>query len=708
MAPTDETASPAVGSGAVPTGSALIGRRVLIVSMYYAPEVSGSAPYTTDLAEHLLARGAGVEVVTTHPHYPQWRRAGESVNRWQREERDGVTVWRVPGYIPAVPSASRRLAYESSYVAAASGLIASRRPDVIVGCSPGVFAAALAGTVARASDIPLVHWVQDVVSSAATQSGIGMGTRAARVLSRLEGVALRQSSAVAVPSQSFVPAVERLTCGRVPIRVVRNWSRVPDLSTLDGTSRRRLLGWENRTVVLHTGNLGQKQGIDELLPALTALNDRHPNLLFVFTGDGNQRAGLQAAARKLRNIQLMDPVDSDVYLELLRAADVLLVHERSTVVDMSLPSKLTSYFASGRPVVAVTRSDSATALEIATSGAGVTVPHGSPDRLAEAIVSLAGTDLGRATAGRGLDFHRAVLSPSAALTGLEQLITAVSVGARGRRWPTGPKRTIIDLRDPRTTAKIPTQPDRRTHAPNPRVTVGVPAFNESERIEETVRSILDALAAHYRPEEWEVLAVDDGSTDSTAELLHRLSEETPGVRYVTHARNLGLGGSLTTLFQESRGATVVAIDADLSYDVTHIHRLVAARELTRAAVAVASPYSAGGRTIAVPRDLEMRSRLANRYLTAMSRLPVRTYTGMVRAYDRTFIRTLPPLRAGASSNVEILAHAWRLGLPVVELPATLDWTGRQSRRDRTSVLSRDSVEESLRLLADGIRLRRGS
>ena len=677
--------------------------------MYYAPEVSGSAPYTTDLAVHLRSRGAEVEVVTTHPHYPQWRRSGNTANRFHREEQDGVTVWRVPGYIPANPSAARRLAYESSYVAAASALIVSRRPDVVVGCSPGLFAAAMAGTVARTRDIPLVQWIQDVVSAAATQSGIGMGARATHALSRLEGVALRQASAVAVPSQSFVPAVERLTNKRVPVRVVRNWSRLPDLSQVDGSAQRRLRGWGSRTVVLHTGNMGQKQGLDELIPTLAQLNRQHPDLLFVFTGDGSQREHILEAARGLHNVEVMDPVNDAVYLELLRAADVLLVHERSTVVDMSLPSKLTSYFAAGRPVVAVTRFDSATAIEMATSGGGITVPHGSTEQLAGAIHALTQTELGRSTVQQALDFHRTSLSALAALTGLEDLVTAVAKGARGRRRPSGPKRTIIDLRDPdRAPPQIPAQRERRRQVPNPRVTVGVPAFNESERIETTLRTILDELTTHYRSNEWEIVAVDDGSTDDTPEVLQRLADEVSGLRVVTHGENHGLGASLTTMFQHARGATVVSIDADLSYDATHIQRLVTARELTGAAVAVASPYSAGGRTIAVPRDLEMRSRLANRYLTTMSRLPVRTYTGMVRAYDPAFVRNLPPLRSGASSNVEILAHAWRLGLRVVELPATLDWRGRETRRARTTVLSRDSAEESLRLLADGIRLRSGN
>ena len=97
--------------------------------------------------------------------------------------------------------------------------------------------------------------------------------------------------------------------------------------------------------------------------------------------------------------------------------------------------------------------------------------------------------------------------------------------------------------------------------------------------------------------------------------------------------NRGLGTTLSTLFREAKGDVVVTIDADLSYDATHISRLLRALVTSGAAVVVASPYMAGGRTLAVPHDLEVRSRTANGYLGVMSTLQVGTFTGMVRAYD---------------------------------------------------------------------------
>jgi hypothetical protein len=137
-----------------------------------------------------------------------------------------------------------------------------------------------------------------------------------------------------------------------------------------------------------------------------------------------------------------------------------------------------------------------------------------------------------------------------------------------------------------------------------------------------------------------------------------------------------------------------------------VRRLVEVWERTGAAVVVASPYASGGSTRAVPRSLEVRSRMANRYLAAMTGSRVATFTGIVRAYDGDFVRSLPPLRGGANANIAVLHEAWRQRLEVVEMPAELDWTGQAYRRSRHALISRGSIGESWSVIEQGARLRR--
>jgi glycosyltransferase involved in cell wall biosynthesis len=126
--------------------------------------------------------------------------------------------------------------------------------------------------------------------------------------------------------------------------------------------------------------MGAKQGLDSVLEAARRTPSAE-KFKFVFLGDGNQRVNLERLARPLSNVVLMDQADSDTFPSILAAADALLVNERPSVLDMSLPSKLTSYWTSGVPVVAATSDLGATGHEIRRSGAGLVVSPGDPDEL---------------------------------------------------------------------------------------------------------------------------------------------------------------------------------------------------------------------------------------------------------------------------------------------------------------------------------------
>jgi glycosyltransferase involved in cell wall biosynthesis len=104
-------------------------------------------------------------------------------------------------------------------------------------------------------------------------------------------------------------------------------------------------------------------------------------VVFVLMGEGSQRQALETMARGVERLRFLPLQHEDELANVLNAADVLLISERSTVIDMSLPSKLTSYFAAGRPVVAAVPPDGSTAREVLRSGGGLVVPIGDPDEL---------------------------------------------------------------------------------------------------------------------------------------------------------------------------------------------------------------------------------------------------------------------------------------------------------------------------------------
>ncbi|MGV9252246.1 glycosyltransferase [Streptomyces sp. NPDC003697] len=365
----------------------MTGRRLLLVSTNYAPEHTGIGPYATQLAEHWAARGADTHVLAGMPHYPSWRVDPAYAGFWRTtEQRGGVTVHRRRHTVPARQTALRRALFEASLLAhQLAAPPRMRRPDAVVAQMPSLAGAVAAARIARRHGVPFVPVVQDLMGAAAAQSGIRGGDRAAAVAARAERYALGRATLVGVIHDSFRPRVEAMGVEPARIRLVPNWSHVARPSRPRAETRARL-GWpRDRPVVLHSGNMGLKQGLEVLVDAARL----DPGTDFVLMGDGNQRAALRERGRGLPNLYFLPPADEASFPDVLAAADVLAVTQRASVLDMSVPSKLTSYFAAGRPVLASVAAEGGTADEVRRSGAGVLVPPEDPAAVLRAVRELA-------------------------------------------------------------------------------------------------------------------------------------------------------------------------------------------------------------------------------------------------------------------------------------------------------------------------------
>lgn len=197
------------------------------------------------------------------------------------------------------------------------------------------------------------------------------------------------------------------------------------------------------------------------------------------------------------------------------------------------------------------------------------------------------------------------------------------------------------------------------------LSVVVPFYNESATV--------DATIAALRRDDAELIFVDDGSTDGTAERLAEAARRNPNIHVVRHPVNRGLDAALRSGLKAAHGATIVVLDADLSYSPDHIDPLAAALRDTGAAIAIASPYDPAGSVANVPFVRLAISRIANAFLRRMVTPRLRTYTGMVRAYDRTLFERIDVEALRGEINCALLIEALGRGELVIELPATLSW-----------------------------------
>lgn len=364
--------------------------RILIVTQYFWPENFR----INDLAQGLKECGHRVTVLTGKPNYPGGRFfQGYGLFDHSREDYGGIQVLRVP-LLPRGQGALRLMLNFFSFAVLASLLAPLRcrddydvifvyEPSPVTVCLPALLLGKLRGT-------PVVFWVQDLWPESLSATG---AVKSRWVLKRVEQLVrfiYRRCDLILVQSRAFIPSVEALGgAGRVhyfpnSAEALYRPVRLPE-SAMEHT----LMPHGFR--VMFAGNVGVAQDFGTILAAAEILKS-HAGIQWVILGGGRMLPWVQEqiAARGLgETVHLLGqhPVESmPGYFSL---ADVMLVTlKKEPIFALTIPSKVQSYLACGKPVVAAM--DGEGARIVAESGAGLAVPAGDARGLAEAVLWLYG------------------------------------------------------------------------------------------------------------------------------------------------------------------------------------------------------------------------------------------------------------------------------------------------------------------------------
>lgn len=329
--------------------------KVILYGINYSPELTGIGKYSGEMGAWLAAQGHQVRVVTAFPYYPDWKLPSDAKGPfYSREQVDGVSVLRCPLYVPARPTAWRRVLHLVSFALSSfpALLWQSRfKPDVLVLVAPTLFCVPGAWLFSRLTGARSVLHVQDFEVDALF--GLGMGGQAGvlkRMALALERRLLGCFDRVSTISSGMVQRA--LAKGVLPerVRFFPNWSEV---SRFQGVSRSaellvRLGVDPAQKVLLYAGNMGEKQGLEVVLQAAERWTDR-TDLVFLLVGEGAGKARMvqMAADMELRNVVFAPLQAYEDLPVLLASADVHLVVQKRGVADAVLPSKLTNILAAG-------------------------------------------------------------------------------------------------------------------------------------------------------------------------------------------------------------------------------------------------------------------------------------------------------------------------------------------------------------------------
>lgn len=374
--------------------------RVLILSVNYWPEVTGIGALTTYRAEYLAGVGHDVEVCTTFPYYPDWKVPPEYKGKLGRKEiRNGVSIVRSYAYVPNPVTPLKRILFEASFILGVTlRAFMCKRPDVLLVVSPPLGLAATAILLSRLWSIPYVFDVEDLQPDSASDLGM-LPKWAVKLLYKVESAAYRHARLVTTLTPSMRQKIVDKGFGqdRVELFELRMDDSLIDLPPEEGDAFRQRYDLGEKFLATYSGNMGVKQGLDVILDA-AALSRDDDSLLFLCAGNGAdcERIKRRAAEMHLANVRFLPLLDEKDFRGLLAASNVCLVTQQHSVSEIAFPSKIVTYLAAGRPIVASVNPACEVARVMRESGAGTVVEAENPQALLEAIQGLRKDDLRKA------------------------------------------------------------------------------------------------------------------------------------------------------------------------------------------------------------------------------------------------------------------------------------------------------------------------
>lgn len=363
--------------------------RILVVTQYFWPENFR----INDLVKGLLDRGHAVTILTGLPNYPQggfhegygW--LGPSRERWH-----GAEIIRVP-LVPRGGGGGLRLALNYLSFALSATLLGPwrcrGRYDFIFVYEPSPVTVGIPATIlGRIRKTPVLFWVQDLWPESLSATGAISAPWILRGVERLVRWIYGGCARVLVQSEAFIEPVARLGVSKDRILYFPNsaeeiYQPLPAQMQWDGPAL------PDGFRVMFAGNIGTAQSFETILSAAEMLR-ADPGIHWIIVGSGRLFHWLETEIehRKLQNcVHLAGSFPLETMSAWFAQADVMLVSlRRAPTFSMTIPSKIQSYMACARPIIAAMDGEGARAVEAA--GAGIAVPAEDAPALVDAVVRL--------------------------------------------------------------------------------------------------------------------------------------------------------------------------------------------------------------------------------------------------------------------------------------------------------------------------------
>ena len=368
--------------------------KITIFSHYFTPEIGAPSARIYDLSQQWLKHGHTVDVVTCFPNHPTGKLyQGYKLQKYKYEIIDGINVHRHWTYITSNKGFLKKIIGHFSYFP--SSLLFSqwqiKRPDVIIGTSPTLFAATSASSVAFLKRVPFIMEVRDLWPAIFVELGVLKNRHIIKMLECWEMHEYKSSTKIITVTKSFTQNLIDRGIPKQKLYTIPNGADVDFWKPIDSPPEiRNKLKLEDKFIILYIGAHGISHALGKILDSAKILQDRK-DIFFLFVGEGAEKYQLLKRAKdlKLYNVKFLDPVEKKKVKEYYALSDLCLVPLRNIpLFDTFIPSKMFEIMAMKKPILGSVHGESADILR--RSGCAYIVEPENSEEIAKAILKLVG------------------------------------------------------------------------------------------------------------------------------------------------------------------------------------------------------------------------------------------------------------------------------------------------------------------------------
>ena len=357
--------------------------------------MTGAGKYTGEMAAH-WAQHHDVQVITSPPYYPEWKISEAYKNSaYVRETQGRLTVLRCPLWVSPNMSFPKRIFHLSSFVIssfwALLGSFWNFKPDMIFCVTPTFLCLPSAILLSSFFRRPLWVHVQDFELDAMLGLNAQSGSRVARGTLSLEAWLLRRAQYFSSISPEMCDKLAKKINRKNPVQLLPNWVDCELFKPADARDVRATWGYEDGDfIVLYSGNIGLKQGLDQL-PSVALATSHVSNIKYLVIGAGIYLIELQRQVQelKLQNIRFAPLQRIEDLPGILNMAQVHLVLQKAEVSDLVLPSKLTAILAvGGLAILTAPEGSHLHRLVVEQPDIAICLPPSNPKAISQCLLAL--------------------------------------------------------------------------------------------------------------------------------------------------------------------------------------------------------------------------------------------------------------------------------------------------------------------------------